>query len=175
MWRWLFDRIRGKESRFVASDHGAIDEVSTTTVLYARIDRGILSDCSKQDSLKPVPDSEQPFLTSGDCVARLSTATPYRKNLDPVCAARVKKRRQRVLQFTRQFGEMTSTDARLLFAIHRRTIRGLANESPVALQRDLRRFILSTRGQRISCGKPVPSLPQVRNWIATARHHASVC
>lgn len=161
MWRWLFDRIRRKESRFV--------EVSATTVLYAKVDLGLLSDTTKQDSLKQGPASEQPALTSGDCVARLPTAMPDHKNLDPVQAARIKKRRQRVLQFTRQFGEMTSTEARLLFAIHRRTVRGLAKESPVALQRDLHRFILSTRGQRISCGKPAPSLPQIRNWIETAR------
>ena len=160
MWRWLFDRIHPKETRFV--------EVSATTVLYAKVNLGLLSDSSNQDSLKQGSASEPPALTSGDCVAQLPTARPYRKNLDPVRAARVKKRRQRVLQFARQFREMTSTEARLLFAIHRRTVRGLAKESPVALQRDLHRFILSTRGQRISCGKPAPSLPQIRNWIETA-------
>ena len=169
MWRWLSDQIRRKESRFVASDHGGNDGVSATTVLYAKVSVGLLTESSKPDSLKQGPDSEQPVLSSGDCVARLPTDIPYRKNLDPVRAARVKKRRQRVLQFTRQFGEMTSTEAQLLFAVHRRTVRALAKESPVALQRDLRRFILSTRGQRISRGKPSPSLPQLRNWIETAR------
>ncbi len=167
MWCWFFDRIRRKESRFV--------EESATTVLYAKVNLGLLSDSSKHDSLKQGPDSEQPALISGDCVVRLPTAMPYRKNLDPVRAARVKKRRQRVLQFARQFREMTSTEARLLFAIHRRTVRGLAKESPVALRRDLHRFILSTRGQRISCGQPAPSLPQIRTWIETARQHDCCC
>ena len=171
MWCWLFDRIRRKESRFVASDCGGIDRVSATTVLYAKVNPGLLSEGSQQDSLNQGPDSEQPVSISGDCVAQLPTAMPDLKNPDPVRAARVKTRRQRVLQFARQFGEMTPSEARLLFAIHRRTVRGLAKESPVALQRDLRRFILSTRGQRISCGKPAPSLPQIRNWIETARQH----
>ena len=80
----------------------------------------------------------------------------------------------RVRRFTRRFTDMAPREARLLFAVYRRTVKSLAIESPAVLQRDLHRFVLSSRGQRISRGQAAPSIARVRTWVIESREMITV-
>ncbi len=84
-------------------------------------------------------------------------------------SAKSRARRIRARRFANRFTDMSSRDARMLFAIHRRSVKAMANESPAVLQRDLQRFALSSRGHRISHGKPVATVAKVRVWVAESR------
>lgn len=79
------------------------------------------------------------------------------------------RRCQRAIRFSRGFSEMTPHEALLLFAAHRRSRVRLAAESPGVLKRDLERLLLSSRGQKLACGRPVPEIGRVRLWIQEAR------
>ena len=173
MWRWLFDRISRKDSLLVAPKPNQSCEKSTTTVLYAKVSLDLCADGSVDDSAADRVALKQQIPTSGSrSEAAISIASPP-KDPSSATSTRSKKRKTRTLRFRRRFDEMSTTEARLLFAVHRRTVRGLASESPVALQRDLHRFILSTRGQRISRGQTAPSVTKIKSWIEAARHHAT--
>lgn len=77
--------------------------------------------------------------------------------------------RLRAIRFAKRFDDMKPSEARILIAIHRRTPRSLASESPAVLKRDWQRFLLSTRGQRLSPQQTVPPIERIRGWVATAK------
>ena len=175
MWRWLFDRICLKESRFATSEHRKDGQATATIVLYAKVEPGLHPDHPHVNSVTENRASTVAAPTSLGGVEPIRSGTLPPNPQDHRRAARVKKRKLRLRRFARRFAEMTPLEARLLFAVHRRTVRGLAKESSAGLQRDLHRFILSSRGQRISRGQPAPSIQKVRSWVETARQHTSVC
>ena len=82
-----------------------------------------------------------------------------------VKAAAVLKRYRRAVRFAASVPGMMPLDAMLLINIHRRSLRGLAIESPAALYRDLQRFAISTKGQRVLKGRQIPSLRRLKKWI----------
>lgn len=77
--------------------------------------------------------------------------------------------RLRAIRFAKRFDDMKPSEARILIAIHRRTPRSLASESPAILKRDWQRFLLSTRGQRLSPRQTVPPIERIRGWVAAAK------
>lgn len=74
-------------------------------------------------------------------------------------------RHRRAIRLAAAVPGMMPRDALLLTHVHRRSLNGLAAESPAALHRDLERFALSSAGQRLLRGRPVPSVRRVRSWI----------
>jgi len=76
------------------------------------------------------------------------------------------KRYRRAIRFSAAVPTMMPMDAMLLIHLHRRSLRGLAQESPAALCRDIQRFSLSTKGQRLLRGRPLPSVRRLKHWIA---------
>ncbi|TVP98672.1 MAG: DUF4332 domain-containing protein [Planctomycetaceae bacterium] len=84
-----------------------------------------------------------------------------------------KKRRRRCCRFAARFSDMEPGEARILMAIHRRSPKRLALESPGMLKRDWQRFLLSSRGQRIAPRGAVPELDRVRSWIRQARERSA--
>lgn len=79
------------------------------------------------------------------------------------------RRAQRAIRFSGKVAGMQPWHARLLRAIHRRTPEQLAAESAEAIYRDLVRFGLSSRGQRLLGGRDLPSQKRVRQWVRSAR------
>ena len=77
--------------------------------------------------------------------------------------------RLRAIRFAKRFDDMKPSEARILIAIHRRTPRSLASESPATLKRDWQRFLLSSRGQRLSPKQTVPPIERIRGWVAVAK------
>ena len=103
-------------------------------------------------------------LTAGD----LATCDPARLAVrvgGNVKAAAILKRYRRAIRFAASVPGMMPLDAMLLINIHRRSLRGLAIESPAALYRDLQRFALSTKGQRVLKGRQLPSVRRLKKWI----------
>jgi len=87
---------------------------------------------------------------------------------------RVPKRRQRERRFANVFVDMSPREARLLFCVHRRSLRSLAAESPAVLHRDLRRFTLSSDGQKLMANGAAPTLKAVQSWVRQARERAAL-
>lgn len=75
-------------------------------------------------------------------------------------------RNRRAVRLAAAVPGMMPLDGMLLINIHRRSLRGLAIESPAALYRDLQRFAISTKGRRFLKGRQVPSLRRLKKWIA---------
>jgi hypothetical protein len=165
MLRSIWTRIFGHSPNSETGDpslHNA-EIAEPTTVVYASFEPDLLSETA---------DQGPPAVTSRDSsVFRISVLTsPIRSEADK----RLFKNRLREVRFSRLFTDMTSTEARVLFNIHRRTIRALAAESPAALLRDMRRFAVSSRGQRILSGAEVPDISLVRSWVNQAKARATV-
>ena len=76
------------------------------------------------------------------------------------------------IRFAAAVPGMMPRDAMLLISIHRRSVRGLALESPAALHRDLLRFAESTNGRLQLRGRRVPSLRRLKRWIAECESSA---
>jgi hypothetical protein len=151
MWGWLkrrFCSVDSVEPDFSEpeSREGGFDANRSTTVLYARI---------------PMDMADFSAAPAGEKVASKRTANSRR-------------RRRRILRFAKKFQDMKPQEARLLFAVHRRTVASLARENSAQLQRDLQRFVLSTRGQRINSQRAAPTLTKVRTWVRQAQGYARV-
>lgn len=91
------------------------------------------------------------------------TANAVQKSTPPV--------RRRCQRFARCLPPMRPWHALLLYAIHRRSPRRLAEESPARLHRDIQRFCLSTSGKRLLKGRPQPTQEQVRVWVQSAQQY----
>ena len=105
------------------------------------------------------------ILTCGD----LARANPDRVASHfsaPRKAAGVVRRYRRAIRLASAVPGMMPRDALLLVSIHRRSVRGLAAESPSALHRDLERYAESTKGRQQLRGRRVPSTRRLRRWIA---------
>ena len=72
-------------------------------------------------------------------------------------AVSVIKRYRRAIRLAASVPGMMPRDAMLLVSIHRRSVRGLASESPSALHRDLERYAESTKGRLQLRGRRIPS------------------
>jgi hypothetical protein len=64
---------------------------------------------------------------------------------------------------------MRLIDARLVRAVHRRSLQSLANEKAVRLHRDILRFTLSSRGRRMLRDHAAPGLRRVQRLIDQAK------
>jgi hypothetical protein len=60
-------------------------------------------------------------------------------------------------------------DALLVIAIHRKTVSAIASENPLRLQRDIERFVFSTRGSRLLGRRSAPTLERVTAWVDSAK------
>jgi hypothetical protein len=110
-------------------------------------------------------------VTAGD----LACATPERLAVHFRAsrkAERVIKHYRRAIRFAAAVPGMMPRDAMLLISIHRRSVRGLALESPAALHRDLQRFAESTKGRVQLRGRQVPSTRRLKRWIAQCESNA---
>lgn len=83
----------------------------------------------------------------------------------PRKALRVLKQYRRAIRLSSSVPGMMPRDAMLLISIHRRSVRGLAMESPVRLHRDLERFAESTQGRQQLRGRRIPSTRRLKKWI----------
>ncbi|MCH1440625.1 MAG: DUF4332 domain-containing protein [Rubripirellula sp.] len=99
----------------------------------------------------------------------------------PKKALKVLKQYRRAIRFSASVPGMMPRDALLLISIHRRSVRGLAMESPARLHRDLERFAESTQGRQQLRGRRIPSTRRLKKWISEcetaanrARFHAMV-
>ena len=99
----------------------------------------------------------------------------------PKKALKVLKQYRRAIRFSASVPGMMPRDALLLISIHRRSVRGLAMESPARLHRDLERFAESTQGRQQLRGRRIPSTRRLKKWITEcetatrgARLHALV-
>ena len=84
----------------------------------------------------------------------------------PNKALKVLKQYRRAIRFSASVPGMMPRDALLLISIHRRSVRGLAMESPARLHRDLERFAESTQGRQQLRGRRIPSTRRLRKWIS---------
>lgn len=83
----------------------------------------------------------------------------------PKKALKVLKQYRRAIRFSASVPGMMPRDALLLISIHRRSVRGLAMESPARLHRDLERFAESTQGRQQLRGRRIPSTRRLKKWI----------
>ncbi|TWT76723.1 hypothetical protein CA13_72210 [Planctomycetes bacterium CA13] len=104
--------------------------------------------------------------TAGDLVTvdLKSLATKFNS---PKKSIRILKRYRQAIRFAATVPGMMPRDAMLLISIHRRSIRGLAVESPIMLYRDLQRFAESSSGRKLLRGRRLPSIKRIRRWIST--------
>ncbi|MEM9644905.1 MAG: DUF4332 domain-containing protein [Planctomycetota bacterium] len=104
------------------------------------------------------------IITVGDLVTAEPLAITKTLHI-PAKAEATLRRYQQAIRLAASVPGLMPRDAMLLVAIHRRTVRALAIESPALLQRDLERFAMSSRGQRQLRGRRLPSLRRIRKWI----------
>lgn len=165
MLRSFWNRVFGHSPKSETGDLSLLNLETTepTTVVYASFEPDLLSETADRDGLATV-------LRKSSASRSSVAAPPIRSEADKTLS----KNRLREVRFSRLFSDMTSTEARVLFNIHRRTIRALAAESPAALLRDMRRFALSSRGQRILANDEMPDISLVRSWVNQAKTRATV-
>jgi hypothetical protein len=82
---------------------------------------------------------------------------------------RLIKRYRQVVRLAASVPGMMPRDAQLLISIHRRSIHGIASESPASLHRDLVRFSLSSKGRRMVRGQKLPSVRRLRKYIVACK------
>ncbi|MGI9471850.1 MAG: DUF4332 domain-containing protein [Rubripirellula sp.] len=105
------------------------------------------------------------IVTAGD-LARVDPERLGSRFGAPRKAAEVIKQYRRAIRFAASVPGMMPRDAMLLISIHRRSVRGLASESPAALHRDLERFAESTQGRQQLRGRRIPSTRRLKRWIS---------
>jgi hypothetical protein len=111
------------------------------------------------------------IITAGD----LSLANPQSLSQNfgaPRKALRVIKQYRRAIRFAAAVPGMMPRDALLLISIHRRSVRGLASETPARLHRDLERFAESTSGRLQLRGRRIPSTRRLKRWISQCETRA---
>ena len=111
------------------------------------------------------------IVTAGD-LARANPEKLAAKFGAPRKAYDVIKQYRRAIRFSASVPGMMPRDAMLLISIHRRSVRGLASESPAALHRDLERFAESTQGRQQLRGRRIPSTRRLKRWIAQCESNA---
>ncbi len=141
MWNWISRRVSPRDASPVVK--------APVTVLYARLGNLLAT-------------------SESNAIGKQHIAVPVDAAVSDGKSARAIRRRKKLDRFCGRFSAMSRREARLLFAIHRRTIPKIAGESTATLHRDLQRFVLSSAGQRIWRGRPAPEVASVRRWIAEA-------
>ena len=76
---------------------------------------------------------------------------------------------RRALRLALAVRGLRPSEASLLVAIHRHHPQNLATDSPRRVFRDLHRFALSSSGEQMTRHLPLPTMEQVRAWIASAK------
>lgn len=109
--------------------------------------------------------SELGIVTAGD-LASTNPEWLARHFSAPRKVLAIIKRYRRAIRLAAAVPGMMPRDALLLVSIHRRSVRGLACESPAALHRDLARYAESTKGRSQLRGRRIPSTRRLRRWIA---------
>lgn len=182
---------------------GVFEEESDNVVLYAAVDNSPQTAASSAlnpaflTNARPTPHHRERLLsmqlahakicsmqrchrlngmgiyTTGDlATANLSSlATQFGA---PKKALRVLKQYRRAIRFSASVPGMMPRDAMLLISIHRRSVRGLAMESPTRLHRDLERFAESTQGRQQLRGRRIPSTRRLKKWISECESVASI-
>ena len=103
-------------------------------------------------------------VTAGDLA--FSDPAVLAKNFGaPRKAARVLAQYRRAVRLAASVPGLMPHDAVLLVSIHRRSVRGLARETPGALYRDLERFAESSKGRVQLRGRRIPSARRLKRWI----------
>jgi hypothetical protein len=87
----------------------------------------------------------------------------------PTKSVHLIKRYRQVVRLAASVPGMMPRDAQLLISVHRRSVQGIASESPAALHRDLVRFSLSSKGRRLVRGRRLPSVRRLRKYISACR------
>ncbi len=87
----------------------------------------------------------------------------------PAKVTRLVKRYRQVVRLAASVPGMMPRNAQLLISVHRRSVQGIASESPSALHRDLVRFSLSSKGRRLVRGRRLPSVRRLRKYISTCK------
>lgn len=80
-------------------------------------------------------------------------------------AASMLRHYRRAIRLAASVPGMMPRDAMLLVSVHRRSIRGLASETPGSLYRDLQRFAESSQGRSLLRGRRLPSTRRIKQWI----------
>ena len=190
----LFSRARQKPSLL---DHG-----SDSVVLFAQVEKVARTNLTapplpaRKQSALPLPNHRERLLsmmlehtkmcsirrcerlhgmgmvTTGD-LARADLAKLADRFGAPAKALRVLKQYRRAIRFAASVPGMMPRDALLLISIHRRSVRGLALESPARLHRDLERFAESTSGRQQLRGRRIPSTRRLKKWITECETTAS--
>ncbi|KAA1259560.1 hypothetical protein LF1_20940 [Rubripirellula obstinata] len=83
----------------------------------------------------------------------------------PRKAASMLRHYRRAIRLAASVPGMMPRDAMLLVSVHRRSIRGLASETPGSLYRDLQRFAESSQGRSLLRGRRLPSTRRIKQWI----------
>ncbi|TWU43347.1 hypothetical protein Q31b_23860 [Novipirellula aureliae] len=112
------------------------------------------------------------IVTTGDLIAADLKTLSARFGA-PKKSAPLLKRYRQAIRFALAVPAMMPRDALLLISIHRRSVRGLAMETPAMLYRDLQRFSESSQGQRLMRGRRLPSIKRLRRWIRTCETRLS--
>ncbi len=110
-------------------------------------------------------------VTAGD----LLTCDTKRLQKDglPAKSLRLVHRYRPAIRLAASVQGMMPRDAQLLISVHRRSVQGIADESPAALHRDLVRFSLSTKGRRLIRGRKIPSIRRLKKYISTCKQAIS--
>ncbi|EMI15610.1 hypothetical protein RMSM_07436 [Rhodopirellula maiorica SM1] len=111
--------------------------------------------------------------TAGDLISA-NLRTLAEKYPSPRKAVRVLKRYRQAIRLAARVPGMMPRDALLLISIHRRSVRGLAMETPMSLYRDLQRYAESTPGRKQLRGRRLPSVKRIRRWITVSASELSV-
>jgi len=116
---------------------------------------------------RPVADQIESLglYTAGDLIAYSPETLAARE----APLARRIRRAQRAIRFARRFPDMTPPDALLLFAVHRRSRKSIADEPPGLIRRDIQRLLLSSRGQKRWGDRSAPPIARVKAWVDAAR------
>lgn len=109
--------------------------------------------------------AELGIVTAGD-LAAINPQLLAERFAAPRKAVSVIKRYRRAIRLAAAVPGMMPRDAMLLVSIHRRSVRGLASETPSALHRDLERYAQSTKGRLQLRGRRVPSTRRLKRWIS---------
>lgn len=171
MLRSLFNRFFGS----LVADTPA--HAPSTTVLYASFEPEPAEESNEVATtamiVSTLPD-EHDTATEDLAYADNQLLSDDHATKDSRLRPRVPKRRQRERRFANVFVDMSPHEARLLFCVHRRSLRSLAAESPAVLHRDLHRFTLSSDGQRLMANGAAPTLKAVQSWVRQARERAAL-
>ncbi|GAA5505170.1 DUF4332 domain-containing protein [Novipirellula caenicola] len=111
--------------------------------------------------------------TAGDLISA-NLRTLAEKYPSPRKAVRVLKRYRQAIRLAARVPGMMPRDALLLISIHRRSVRGLAMETPMSLYRDLQRYAESTPGRKQLRGRRLPSVKRIRRWITVSASELGV-